>query len=137
MPCPAAIEAGSCADRVERVWKLTSFSIVDWILSAEICRNTAEICGSAGLVGEASCSTADVVSIVGDITPAMNAKIVHKLTRTRVRKRRGSEKIASPWRWSFKVLRIALSKVSGAVGQVFEIGDLTFGSRDTKYYQGA
>src|SRR5271167_2511475 len=56
IPCPAAIEAGSCAERVRRVPKLTSFSILPWIRSAKTCFSAAAICGSVSILN--SCAFA-------------------------------------------------------------------------------
>src|SRR5712671_2140996 len=47
MPLPELIESSSCAESVERVPKLTSFSTVCRMCSAEICFNTSVMCGSA------------------------------------------------------------------------------------------
>src|SRR4029077_5327104 len=54
MPRPEAIDAGSCADRVSRVPKLTSFSIFARTCSAETCCRAAAIFGSAEYRSESS-----------------------------------------------------------------------------------
>jgi hypothetical protein len=47
MPCPAEIEAGSCAESVDRVPKLTSFSMSDCTPAAEMDFTAEAMAGSA------------------------------------------------------------------------------------------
>src|SRR5438445_12246287 len=48
MPRPAAIEFGSWAESVDRVWKLTSLSMLARMRCADICFKAAAIFGSTG-----------------------------------------------------------------------------------------
>src|ERR1700751_2628714 len=61
IPRPEEMEAGSCAERVERVPKLTSFSILLRIRSAETSFKAATIFGSTTAFAPVSCACPDVV----------------------------------------------------------------------------
>ncbi len=63
MPCPAEIEALSCAERVDRVPKLTSFSIFAWIRAEETSFKAAAIVGSAMDLFAGACAFVRAVKI--------------------------------------------------------------------------
>src|ERR1700745_3152216 len=61
IPRPEEMDVGSCAERVERVPKLTSFSILLRIRSAETSFKAATIVGSTTAFAAVSCACPDVV----------------------------------------------------------------------------
>src|SRR5581483_6454202 len=73
--CPFWIEAGSCAESVSLVPKLTSFSMLARIRAADMSFRAAVICGSAVAGGVAFCSTSDAEASGG---PA-NVAAIHSI----------------------------------------------------------
>src|SRR5581483_8810165 len=83
MPRPFWIEAGSCAESVSLVPKLTSFSMLARIRAADMSFRAAVICGSAVAGGVAFCSTSYAEARGG---PA-NVAAIHSIGRAILEKK--------------------------------------------------